>query len=323
MPNEKRTALVGSGGLHVEVSVVIPTYNRKTDVFECLQSVRHLQHPAYEIVVVDNASTDGTNEMIRRLFHGVAIVRSSTNLGVTGGRNLGAKHARGIYLFFLDHDTVVDRNVLNELLGVMKNDPTIGIAGPAVYYYEDSTRIWALGTSIDMRTGRVSFNHEGEVDNGQFRIMDVQVLPTAFIVRADLMKRIGWFDDVFYAVYEDTDFCFRARELGYRVVCVPQAKVWHKVSADASQSERMAGVLKRAYYVARNRIVFMRKHARPHDFLVFLTIFVAIYLIVGTVYAIALRRSDFLREYYRGTLMGLLWVARHKGTERPGVRRAR
>lgn len=284
---------------------MIPTYNRRKDVLECLQSLRELRYSNYEIIVVDNGSTDGTGDAVKRFFPEVKLIRSKRNLGVTGGRNLGAIHSSGKYTFFLDHDTTVDRNALNELMSVMQSDPNIGVAGPAVYCYNDPKRVWSLGTSINTLTGRVSFKYEGKIDKGWFsKAIEVQVLPTAFLVKREVIDKVGLFDDVFFAVYEDTDFCFRVREAGYKVLCVLTARVWHKVALN--EREQLLGVLKRAYYVARNRVIFMRKHAKPLNFVVFLLVFQPIYTAYYTAKALQFNRLDCLREFWRGALSGFL-----------------
>jgi GT2 family glycosyltransferase len=290
---------------------VIPTYNRKKDVLECLRSLQKLRYSNYEIIVIDNGSTDGTDYAIKRFFPEVKLVKSKRNLGVTGGRNLGVKHSSGEYIFFLDHDTTVGRNALNELMTVMQSDSNIGIAGPIIYYYNDPKRIWALGTSINMLSARVSFNEGGKINKRQFaKAIEVQVLPTAFLVKREVTDKVGLFDDVFFAVYEDTDFCFRVKEAGYKVLCVPTAIVWHKVPLNGR--EQLLGVLRRAYHVARNRIIFMRKHAKSLNFIAFIIILQPIYAAYYTLKALQLARLDFMTEFWRGTLSGLLYVIKWK-----------
>lgn len=285
-----------------KVSIVIPTYNRRNDVLECLQSLQRLRYPSYEIIVVDNDSTDGTSKAIERLFSKVRLVKSNKNLGVTGGRNLGARYSKSEYTLFLDHDTTVDENALIKLMGVMQSNPNVGIVGPAIYYYSDPKRVWAFGTSINMLTGRVSFNHEGEIDHGKFmKAMEVEVLPTAMLVKKEVIDKIGLFDDIFFAVYEDTDFCFRVKEAGYKVLCVPTAKVWHKVSPDKHKST--VGVLSRAYLVSRNRIIFMKKHS--NSFLAFIVFFLPVYVIYYSLHAFCLSRINWLKGFLKGTVSGI------------------
>jgi GT2 family glycosyltransferase len=136
------------------VSVIIPTFNRKDDLLSCLNSLKNSTYPNLETIVVDNASTDGTYDAVKQIFPNVKMVRSEKNLGVTGGRNRGAIESRGDYLLFLDHDMIVDRRMIEELLKTLKTDPKIGVAGPVVYYYDEPSKVWAAGTSINMLTGK-------------------------------------------------------------------------------------------------------------------------------------------------------------------------
>jgi GT2 family glycosyltransferase len=287
-----------------KVSVVIPTFNSRPDVVECLASVQSLDYLNYEIIVVDNSSADDTVKAIKQEFADVRLIENSSNLGVTGGRNTGARRAGGEYIFFLDHDTVVAENALSELVAVMERDQAIGAAGPVVYYYEDNGRIWAAGTSINLTTGKISFNnsnaHAGSRSHGLF---DVQVLPTAFLVRKRVFDEVGGFDDAFFAVYEDTDFCFRVREAGHRIVCHTRAKIWHKLrSGDRGATE---DVLNRGYFVGRNRILFMRRHASPVSFIIFISIFQPLFMLYYAYKSLQLRRPDLMLDFWRGSFAGL------------------
>jgi hypothetical protein len=285
------------------VSIVITTYNKKRDVLKCVRSLKELNYQNYEIIVVDNGSTDGTSEAIRQDFPDVKLITGDKNLGVTGGQNLGIKHSNGEYIFFFDHDLIASRNILSELVVVMQGDSDIGLAGPIIYYYGDPNRVWAAGTSIDLTTGKVSFNAVGQTDRGQFfRAMEVQVLPI-YMVRREVFNRIGLFDDIYFLVYEDTDFCIRAKRAGYRIVCVPEAKVWHMVPLDRRTDE--IKLMSRTYYIARNRIIFMRKHAKPLNYVAFALLFLPIYLVYYSLKALAFKRMNSLLGYWRGVFSGL------------------
>ncbi len=286
------------------VSIVVPTYNRKLDVLDCLASIRRLEQPDCEVVVVDNKSGDGTVEAIVREFPEVVLIQNETNLGVTGGRNAGARRAEGEYIFFLDHDTVVDKNVLAPLIEEMECDERIGAAGPVVYYAGDPERIWAAGTKISLISGKVSFGFSSVTDDSSLpRVIDAQILPTAFMVRRSVLHEAGDFDDMFFAGYEDSDFCFRVKKAGYRVVCVPGSKVWHKHGV--KQQALPDVVADRGYYIARNRILFMRKHAGAGNFIVFVSIFQPLIMLYYTYKAWQSRRWDFLFDFWRGSFAGI------------------
>lgn len=289
-----------------KVSIVIPTYNRKNDVLECLKSVCELSYPNYEIIVVDNNSNDGTSEAIKKLYPNVKLIKTDENLGVTGGRNLGGKNSSGEYILFLDHDTIIDKNALSELVSVLQKYPGVGACGPIIYSYFDPDKIWSAGTSINTLTGMVYFSEKKSYD----KIMEVQVLPTAFLVRKEVIEKIGWFDDIYFAVYEDADLCFKIREIGYKVVCVPEAKVWHKVPM--SKYESIEKVLNRSYYVSRNKIIFMRKHVKTSRFIVFMFFFLPLYIIYYFIMALFLRKPRSLLNYWRGTFSGLHFALRYR-----------
>jgi GT2 family glycosyltransferase len=281
------------------VSVIIPTFNRKDDLLLCLNSLKNSTYPNLEIIVVDNASTDGTYNAVKQIFPDVKIVINDRNLGVTGGRNRGAIESRGDYLLFLDHDMIVDKQMIEELLKAVRVDPKIGIAGPIIYYYDEPSKVWAAGTSISMLTGKISFNDK--VTNTKH--FEVQVIPATIIVKREVLDKVGLFDETFFATYEDTDFCFRIRKAGYKVVCVPEAKAWHKIPIDSKSQELR--LLSRSYYIARNRIIFMKKHARLSNFMVFLILFVPIYAIYYTWLGLRYLKLHFIKEYWRGLFEGL------------------
>jgi len=159
------------------VSVIIPTFNRKDDLLLCLNSLKNSTYPNLEIIVVDNASTDGTYNAVKQIFPDVKIVINDRNLGVTGGRNRGAIESRGDYLLFLDHDMIVDKQMIEELLKAVRVDPKIGIAGPIIYYYDEPSKVWAAGTSISMLTGKISFNDKVTYT----KHFEVQVIPAPLL----------------------------------------------------------------------------------------------------------------------------------------------
>ncbi len=179
-------------------------------------------------------------------------------------------------------------------------DSEIGIITPKIYYKENKRVVWAAGTWIDMTTGRTLFN-EGP-DKGQFdKITDVQVAPAVIFTRRDIINKIGGFDEIYFAVYEDADFCMRARKAGFRIVYTPFAIAYHNIPKDRSAS--MKHLLSMSYYVGRNRILFMKKFSNNYFiFLFFLPFYIIYYFVLSIRY---LRFSCFI-GYLRGTRSGLL-----------------
>ena len=291
-----------------KISIIIPTYNRKNDLMQCLASVKNLLYYELEIVVVDNASTDGTYENVKKVFPQVKIIRNNKNLGVSGGRNTGLKYINKNtkFILFLDHDIIVEKDLVNELLKVMNKDEKMGIATPKIYYYEDKSVIWAVGTSINLITGKITMNGENQRDEGQFnQIRDVQVAPAVIMVKREVIQKIGGFDEDYFATYEDTDFCFRAKKVGYRIIYVPRARAFHKVPLNWWESKKR--LVSRNYYIARNRIIFMKKYS--HYFFLFF-FFLPVYFFYYSYLSLLLKQKERIKDFLKGTISGLKFITK-------------
>lgn len=289
-----------------KVSIIIPTYNLKKELLECLGSVTKQDYPNLEVVVVDNASTDGTVDAVVKKFPGVKLVRNSKNLGVTGGRNAGIKNATGDYLFFFDHDMVAEPDMISELVKIAESDSKIGIVTPKIYYWEDKKRIWAAGTGVNTWTGQIVFR--GGKDVGQYeKIEEVQVAPAAILVKRKVLDGIGGFDDVYFATYEDTDFCFRAKKAGFKTIYTPKAIACHKIPADYKFS--MERLLSRTYFIGRNRIIFMQRFGK--NFWLFL-LFLPGYFFYYTLLSLRFKNLGGITGFVKGTFEGLALVLKEK-----------
>lgn len=285
------------------VSIIVPTYNLKDIFLECLQTIVNQDYIHTEIIVVDNASTDGTSEMVKKQFPRVILIRNTKNLGSTGGMNTGLKKAKGEYLWFIDHDNILNRNMLSQMVKLAESDPHIGIAVPKIYYWEKKDIIWAAGTSVNMITG-INIAREGK-DVGQYeKIEEVDIAPANFLVRREVIDKVGFYDDIFFVCYEDSDFCARVRKAGYKIMYTPKAVCYHKFPfLDQKTSKKRW--LSRAYFAARNKIIFMRKDS-PF-FLLFVMLYPAWFLIY-TYQAIRYFNFSALWNFYRGMFDGFKWA---------------
>lgn len=284
-----------------KVSIIIPAYNLRDVIIECIESVLNSSYTNHEVIVVDNASTDGTYNTLKQRFPNIKLVRSEKNLGVTGGRNLGLRHTSidSEYVLFLDHDMIVDKNMISELLTVARANNRVGVVAAKIYFYSNKSIIWAAGSSVSLLTGRTYFN--AGKDEGQFdQIMAVQVAPAVIFVKREVIDRIGGFDDIFFLGYDDTDFCFRARNAGFEVFYTPSAIAYHKVPIDFHDASNR--LLSRAYYIGRNRIIFMRKFSKHFRLFLFL---IPAYLLYYSWMCLRFKRVDGLKNLFLGTVAGL------------------
>jgi GT2 family glycosyltransferase len=222
------------------VYIVVLTWNGKADTLECLQSLQRLTYSNARILVVDNASEDGTAEAVRLSFPGVELIWNESNLRFAGGNNIGIKYSfrQGAdYVLLLNNDTVVDRDFLAHLVQKAEQDKQVGIVGPKVYYYGDSKRIWFAGGRIEWWKGWVSHIGIRETDTHQYdalRQVDY-VTGCCMLVKREVVDAVGTLDEKFYLYVEDVDWCVRARQAGFKVVYVPSSHIWHKISSSSGE----------------------------------------------------------------------------------------
>lgn len=260
------------------VSVIIPTHNRKNKIVKLLNSILQSDYPKekLEIIVVDDASNDGTREEIAKLFPEVKVVVNKEERLPAACRNIGILHARGDLIFLVDDDNIVAPNTIKELARTLLSSKQIGVVGPIMYYYRDPKRIWCAGIKRNMVTSQTKRIGMGEIDDGQFNgLIESNDFPNAFMFKREIIKKVGLFDEKTFPIhYEEADFGERVRKAGYKIVCNPKAKVWHEVPLpeevrDKSRLFHVHNQL-RAYYAGRNRIIFHKKHSKDSEFLLFI-----------------------------------------------------
>lgn len=303
----------------MKISVVIPTYNSWFTLKASINSIQKQTLKPFEIIVVDNGSSDSTSQKVKSMFPEVKLITLINNSGVTGGRNKGIEEAypKSDYILFFDHDMVADKRMVEELVKILQSNKLIGIATPKIYYSDDKKRIWAAGTAINLWTGQVLFR--GGKDVGQYEVaQEVQVAPAVLLVKKTVISKIRSFDDRYFATYEDTDFCFRAKIAGFSVGYVPSALAYHKISSDPGNEAKR--LLSRSYWVGRNRILFMRDFGNNfYIFLLFLPIYIIYYLRLAIKFG---RFIDWLK-FIQGVLAGLVASAFLRKTlfsgERPSL----
>lgn len=245
-----------------KVNVIVLTWNQCAVTLECLASLRDQQYPNVEITLVDNGSVDDTVPTIKEQFPEVTIIENGENLGFAEGNNVGLRRALegdADYLMLLNNDTVVAPSMIGDLVGIMMADPTIGISGPKMLYFDQPETIWCAGNRIDTRTGEsIRLRAEQADDDRDQSLLDVDFITAcAICLRRDLVEAVGLLDSRFFIYYEETDWCARARARGWRIVYVPTARLWHKVSATMGTTSPAT-----EYYMTRNVLLYLAKNGR-------------------------------------------------------------
>jgi len=235
------------------LSIVIVSWNVREDLRECLQSLlreegSRLESGEIEIIIVDNASTDGTAEMVNLEFPQVKLLVNSQNLGYTKANNIGINHSRGKYILLLNPDTIVHQGALQALIDCAESHPEAGIIGAKLLNPDGSVQRSArsfpdIGAGLFRNTflGRLFPNNPFVrryllTDFGYDEVREVDwVSGAAMLVRRDLIERIGGLDERFWAYCEDVDLCWRAWQAGYKVLFCPNAVITHKVGRSSDQ----------------------------------------------------------------------------------------
>jgi GT2 family glycosyltransferase len=241
------------------VAIIVLNWNGRDDTLDCLASLDCLDYPAYEVVVVDNGSSDDSVAAIRAAYPQVTLVETGDNLGYVGGNNVGLEHARAIgagYALLLNNDTTVAPNFLSLLVAAAEENLAAGIVGPMIYYFDQPNVIWSAGGGVDWGQGDTWMIGLNEEDRGQFgkspRPVDF-VTGCALLVKMSLVEQVGLLDPRFFAYYEESEWCVRAAHSGFKILHVPQAKIWHKISPNAREASPQVH-----YYMTRNRLLFLK-----------------------------------------------------------------
>ena len=246
-----------------KIALIILNYNQEEKTAQCLERVGHLLYPAFETVVVDNGSRRNSEETLKTQFPKVSWIRLRENIGFAAGCNEGIRWAlaRGTEaVVLLNNDAKVLPDLLEKMAESAYSDAEAGIVG-AVMYREDSAHPFFAGMQFDFFSARIR-----RIPPSKERRVPV-VSGSCFFIKKECLEKTGFLDERFFLYFEETDFCYRARQQGFQVLCDPRIRVQHQ---DGSTFGRESPALK--YLYTRNRLLFLSKHAplwiRPWTFLV-------------------------------------------------------
>lgn len=311
-----------------KVSIIILNWNGWQDTLECLDSLINVIYPNYEVIVVDNGST---NESLAKLKaknpfefaqgkeklevgapfdfaqgkQSLKIIENKENLGFAGGNNVGIKYALendADYVLLLNNDTLASETFLSELLAEAEKNKTFGLFGPKIYFWPRTSpeRIWFMGGKINwLKTKGVHVNYDAKenspAETGARLIETDYITGCGLLIRREVIKKIGTLSDDYFLYYEDTDYCLKARVAGWKCGIVPSARIWHKVSRSAKEFSPSY-----LYYHARNGLL-MAKRNNPWEKIIILYPF-SFYLVLKQIikYLFIPRKKEWAKMTMRG-----------------------
>ncbi len=244
------------------VYAVILDANRCQDTVECLASLQQSDYPRLKILLLDNATTDGTVKTVREQFPGVEILELAENKGYAGNNNVGLARAldyQADWIFILNDDVSLSPDCLRRLIEVGEADPKAGVLGPLVYHHSEATVIQSAGGCLDEHWQPMHIG-ANQPDEGQYRtVREVDwVTGCSILVRRQALEQAGLMDERFFLYNEEVDFCYRIKQKGWKILLVPDAKLWHKgVQRDYRPSPNVS------YYTVRNLFLFQEKSGAP------------------------------------------------------------
>ncbi|OGH06038.1 MAG: hypothetical protein A2W22_03890 [Candidatus Levybacteria bacterium RBG_16_35_11] len=254
---------------HPKLSIIIVNYKVKKELFNCIRSIiKSKPKVSYEIIVVDNDEKKTIENSLKKRFKNVRYIGNPVNSGFGTGNNLGTKNARGEYLFFLNPDTLVERNAIDNLIRSIKNDKKTGVASPLLL--DKNRGVYPLQGTLELTPVRaifgLSFINKIFPNNpiskkywqknwDKSKDKNVDVVPgTALMIKKDLFERVSGFDEKFFLYFEEFDLCNRIKDLGFEIKIIASSKVVHLWERSTKKREDIKKIFARSkfYYFKKN-----------------------------------------------------------------------
>jgi len=286
-----------------KVTVAVITANRKDVLDECIASILKSDHPIFEFIVIDNASTDGTPEMVQEKYPTVKLIRNEKNMGLSFCHNLAMGSFKGDCVFLVDDDNEVEPDMLRKLVDYLyaPENKNIGIVVPLIMeFYDLPEKVVLAGGETSMWSGKNFLCSKRIGEEEIFR--DTKRVPNSTLIRREMIEENGYMDDSFFSTLADEDYVRRMNKKGLFAHVILKAVIYHK-QKHTSTAARKLGMTNpaRAYILARNRTVLIIRYARWYQRIVYLlfwqTLFNAYYLYV---LIFKTRRKEFTVAYIKG-----------------------
>jgi GT2 family glycosyltransferase len=267
---------------------MVVNYDGREVTLAAVASLRAMDYAAFDVVVFDNGSRDGSQQALAAAFPDLEQVRKDVNEGSATGYSLAMRWAieRGYaYVLLLNNDIEVEPTMLTELVRLAESDESAGAVGPKCYFHAQRDRLWSAGGILRFRESITRERGYGEIDRGQFdRDAEVDyVNGCAILIRAAAVRDIGLWDGVFRICVDDADFCTRLVRRGWRCLYAHRAVLYHRVAYTTGGYRP-----ERNFEFGRSSAIYARRYAGPLDWLAFLFFLLASYPVA------------YLRELRRG-----------------------
>lgn len=293
------------------VSIISVNFNQIEVTLELLESLRIISFRNFEIILIDNGSTNNSQKLLSKKYPEVNYIFNDKNIGFSGGNNLGIRASKGEYLFFVNNDAEITEGCIETLLQLFNSIPKLGIVSPRICYdlkLTNNQRIiqYAGSTHLHPITARNEILGEKQIDTGQF----VKAMETAYVhgaammINREVLDKVGVMPEDFFLYYEELDWSEQIRNAGFKVYVEPNALVFHKESFTVGTNSAL-----KEYYHTRNRIFFVRRNRSRSQVAIFYLFLIFFTIPKNTLLFLRNRQWEHIAALYKG----VWWNFSNKG----------
>ena len=289
------------------VSIIIANYNGENYLKTCLKAVLASTYRNFEVFLVDDGSTDASSSVIKRFAKKdsrIKLLRNKVNKGAAASRNIAFGLVKGRYLFFLDNDTEVDKNCLKRLVEFMGTHNDIGGCQALIYDFLDRRKIQNPGVKLWAASGWGLPIARTKKELKKTKDYDIAAISAALMVRKEAFNYINGFDELEAVVTEDLDFSWRMWLSGYKIVLVPDAKIFHWTKSVDMRENLGQDYVKIYFHLTKNSILSIYKNYELVNMIKYL--FASCVISLSRSLLIVIKRRSF--SSLIGTVKGILWI---------------
>lgn len=267
--------------MNPKVIIIILNWNGMKYTSECIYSLLNIEYDNFEILIVDNNSTEEDINKLKILLDNnkkVKAIFNKQNHGFAGGNNIGIDYSLNNgaeYIMILNNDTVVEKNFMKPLIEVFNNHKNVGIVAPQINYFDHPDIIWSAGGYISKIRG--SGFALSNINEKKVKYLEKEVAFVSgccMLIKKEVFEAIGNLDVQYFMYLEDVDFCLRASKAGFRIFVSHGSKIYHKVGKSTDNNLKPLPL----YYVTRNRLLFLRKNYKDFFIIGFLYVLITMVL---------------------------------------------
>ena len=254
--------------MNKKVAIILVNWNSLQYTIDCIESLEQVTYRDFDMIVVDNGSTDGSAVKLKEKFNNIILLQSDQNLGFTGGNNLALRYAMEqgyLYSMLLNNDTFVDPGFLEVLVTYMDNHSNTGIIQPKIYFHHNRSVLWNAGSYFNSWLGRAftsGYDQPSSPDSEKIKEV-AWITGCAFFTRNRILQESGLLAENLFIYFEDVDLSFRIKSAGYKLIYHPAAIIYHIAGASSKKTvPGKDGFLNASvhYYNVRNRIWILKKY---------------------------------------------------------------